>query len=96
MQLELCRNEVSKTKILYNNLSTVKLLQFLSFSVAARLAFSSTMSTVTLSTLEIVEEEYTVVDTLYLDSGTKEWNLRVPEMVRDCPKRCSRRTCSLL
>ena len=39
MQLELCRNEVSKTKILYNNLSTVKLVQFLSFSVAARLAF---------------------------------------------------------
>ena len=83
----------------YNNLSTVKLVQFLSFSVAARLAFSSTRSpssTVTLSTLEIVEEEYTVVDTLYLDSGTKEWNLRVPGMVRDCPKRCSRRTCSLL
>ena len=61
----------------------MKLVQFLSFSVAARLAFSSTRSpssTVTLSTLEIVEEEYTVVDTLYLDSGTKECNLRVPGM----------------
>ena len=69
MQLELCRNEVSKTKILCIILSTVKLVQFLSFAVAARLAFSSTRSpssTVTLSTLEIVEEEYTVVDTLYI------------------------------
>ena len=40
----------------------------------------SPSSTVTLSTLEIVEEEYTLVDTLYLDSGTKECNLRVPGM----------------
>ena len=53
-------------------------------------------STRTLSILEIAEEEYTLIETLFLDSGIKQWSLRVPGIAHDCLKRCSRRICSLL
>ena len=57
---------------------------------------SSLPRTVTLSALEVVEDEYILVEGVLLVKGTNESSFRVPGIVRDCWNRSSRRTCSFL
>ena len=45
---------------------------------------SSLSKTETLSSLEVVEEEYTFVETVSFVRGVNEWSFRVPTILRDC------------